>query len=136
MKNDFYGVLGDLGNPLQIWNCGYRESSPRTTNDCSIYGASVPPTSVGVTDGYEHWSITGFLCAQVNCDSTIFSDVGVDWIARETFVIIFNIKNIYILSVKQSENKTAICLARFLFHNQVVVVSLGVCPDCVLKFYV
>ena len=94
------------------------------------------PTSVGVTDGYEHWSITEFLCAQVNCDSTIFSDVGVDWIARETFVIIFIIKNIYIPSVKQSENKTAICLARFLFHNQVVVVSLGVCPDCVLMFYV
>ena len=55
VKNDLYGVLGDLGNPLQIWNGGdYRESSPCTTKDCSIYGASVPPTSVGVTDGYEH----------------------------------------------------------------------------------
>ena len=86
-------------------------------------------------DGYEQCSITGFLCAQVNCDSTIFSDVGVDWIARETFVIIFIIKNIYILSVKQSENKAAICLARFLFHNQVVVVNLGVCLSCVPVFY-
>ena len=93
-KNDFYGVSGNLSNPLQIWNCGtYRGSLTRITKDCSIYGAFVPPTSVGVTDGYEHWSITGFLSAQVNCDSTIFSDVGVDWIARETFVIMFMIKN-------------------------------------------
>ena len=77
----------------------YRESSPRITKDCSICGTSVPPTSVGA-DGYEQCSITGFLCAQVNCDFTIFSDVGVDWIARETSVIVFIIKNIYILSVK------------------------------------
>lgn len=142
-KDDFYGVLGDLGNPLRIWNSGYCESSPCTTKDCSIYGSSIPPTSIDVIDGYEHWAITGFLRAQVNYDSTIFENVGVDWIARVTFVIIFIFKNIYILFAKQSENKAAICLARFLFHNQVVVDSLGVCPAgfyllqvCKITFFV
>ena len=66
-KNDFYDVLRGLGNPLQIWNGGdYCENSPRTRKDCSIDGTSVPPTSVGVTDGYDHWSISSFyVCGSI-----------------------------------------------------------------------
>ena len=88
-------------------------------------GSSVRPTSVGVTDGYEHCTITGFLCAQVNCDATTFRDVGVVWMVREVFVIIFIVKNIYILFVKQSENKAASCLARLFVSQSDCIVSSG-----------
>ena len=72
---------------------------------------------------------------QINCDSIIIRDVGVGRIVRETIVIIFIYKNIYILSIKQSQNRAAICLTRFLFHNQVVVVRLGICLGYVPVFY-
>ena len=94
-------------------------------------GTSVSPTSVGVTGGYEHKTITCFLCAQVNCDPTIFRDIGVDWIARETLVIIFIIKNIYILFVKQSENKMTSCLAHYISQSGCIIDILGIYPDCV-----
>ena len=92
------------------------------------------PTSVSVTDVHEHLAIIGFLCTQVNCVILLFQDVGDDRIVRETIVIIFIIKNIYILSINQSENKAGICLARILIYNKVIVVSLGVCPDCFQYF--
>ena len=63
---------------------------------------------------------------KVNCDATMFTnDVG--WIARDLIVIRFGLKNLNILFVKRSENKTAICLARFLFLNEVVIDSSRVC---------
>ena len=93
-------------------------------------GTSVSPTSVGVTGGYEHKTITCFLCAQVNCDATIFKIVGVDWIDLETFIIIFIVKNIYIQFVKRSENKMTYYLAHFISQSGCIIRS-GNCPDCV-----
>ena len=63
-----------------------------------------------------------------NSDAPSFiSDVG--WIVRYVIVILFKSKNMNILYVKRSENKTAICLARSLFHNQILVDSSGDCID-------
>ena len=45
--------------------------------------------------------------------------------------MLFRSKNMSILCVKQSENKTTICLVRCLFHNQIVVDTSRVCPDWV-----
>ena len=57
---------------------------------------------------------------KVNCDATMFTtDLG--WIVRDLIVILFGLKNFNIQFVKRSENKAAICLARFLFLNQVVI---------------
>ena len=47
----------------------------------------------------------------------------VGWIIRDLIVIPFGLKNLNILIVKRSENKAAICLARFLFLNPVVIDS-------------
>ena len=93
-------------------------------------GTSVSPTSIGVTDGYEHGTITCFLCAQVNCDATIFKIVGVDWIALGTFIIIFIVKNIYILFVKRSKNRMTSYLTHFISQSGCII-SLGNCPDYV-----
>ena len=43
------------------------------------------------------------------------------WIAQDLIVIHFTLKNLDIQCVKRFENKAAICLAHFLFHNQVVI---------------
>ena len=96
-------------------------------------GTSVSPASVGVTDGYEHGTITCFLRAQVNCDATIFKIVGVDWIALKTFVIIFIVKNIYIQFVKQSENRMTSYLVHFISQSGCII-SSGICPDCFWEF--
>ena len=136
VDNDSIGVSGDLGSQFWIWNdSDYRKSSPCTTKtkDCSIYRDLCTSASVSVTDGYEHGSITCFLCAQVNCDATIFKIVGVDWIALETFVIIFIVKNISIQFVKRSENRMTSYLAHFISQSGCII-SLGNCPDCVWEF--
>ena len=62
----------------------------------------------------------------VNCDAPI-TKTDVAWIARDFIIILFSLKNLNILFVKRFENKTAICLARFLFLNQVVIDSSSVC---------
>ena len=54
---------------------------------------------------------------------------NVGWIVPDLIVILFGLKNLNIRFVKQSENKAAICLASFLFFNQVVIDSSGVCLD-------
>ena len=97
-------------------------------------GTSPTLASVDAIDEYEHGTITCFLYAQVNCDPTIFRDIGVDWIARETLVIIFIIKNIYILFVKQSENKMTSCLAHYISQSGCIIDILGIYPDCVWVF--
>ena len=71
---------------------------------------SVPLASVGVTDGYEHGTITCFLCAR---SRLLVSSGMLNW---ETFVIIFIVKKIYIQFVMQSENKMTSYLAH-LFPN-------------------
>ena len=65
------------------------------------------PGSVDLTDSSEHWA-TDDAYVKVNCKTTSFiSDVG--WIARDIIVILFRSKNMNILFVKRSENKTTIC---------------------------
>ena len=53
---------------------------------------------------------------KVDCDAIIFT-IDVGWIVRDLIVIFFGLKNLNIQFVKRSENKTAICLARFLFQS-------------------
>ena len=53
------------------------------------------------------------------------TDIG--WIVRDLIVIPFGSKNLNIQFVKRSENKVAICLARFLFLNQAVIDSSRLC---------
>ena len=75
---------------------------------------------MNITDSSEH-RVTDDTYVKVNSDATSFiGDVG--WIARYVIVILFRSKNLNILYV-QTENKTAICLVRYLFHNQIVVCS-------------
>ena len=61
------------------------------------------------------------------------TDVG--WIFQNLIVILFGSKNLNILFVKRSENKAAICLARFLFINQIVIDSSRVCLGWVSVIY-
>ena len=73
----------------------------------------------------ERW-VTHDAYVKVSCDAIGFTgDVG--WIARYVIVLLFRSKNLNIQCVKRSENKTTICLARYLFHNQIVVDSSRVC---------
>ena len=65
----------------------------------------------------------------INCDATIFRNVSVDWIARETIVIIFIVANINILFVKQAENKMTSYLAHFNSKSGCIV-SSDICDDC------
>ena len=89
-----------------------------------VLGTFGAPGSVDLTDSSEHWA-TDDAYVKVNCETTSFiTDVG--WIARNIIVILFRSKNMNILFVKRSENKTTICLVRSLFHNQIVVDSSGV----------
>ncbi|KAL8145113.1 hypothetical protein AgCh_003358 [Apium graveolens] len=83
-----------------------------------ITRASVPPITS------EHWITTGINCVKVNCDATDFGD-GVGWIFWETIVIFFSLKNIYILYVKRSGNKTAIHLARLFVCQPDRIASFG-----------
>lgn len=77
-------------------------------------------------DYFEHWA-TDDAYVKVNCDATGFI-IDIGWIVQGVIVILFRFKNLNILCVKQSVNKTTIYLARFLFHNQIVVANSGVCP--------
>lgn len=93
--------------------------------------AYVPPTSAGETDGYERWTITDFLCAKVDCGTVDFRKIDIVWIAWETFVIIFSVKNIYIQFVKRSGNNAAICLVRlFIFQPGRIVSWKFVLTEC------
>ena len=87
-----------------------------------------------VIDNSEHWARDAATYVKVNCDAIMFTtDVG--WIARDLIVILFRLKNLNILCVKRSENKAATCLARFLFHNQVVIDSSVVCLGWISVIY-
>ena len=91
-----------------------------------VLGSFVDPISVDVTDNSEHWATDAAAYVKVNHDATMFTtDLG--WIVRDLIVILFGLKNFNIQFVKRSENKAAICLARFLFLNQVVIDSSSVC---------
>lgn len=100
-----------------------------------LMGASVPPASVSTTDGSEHWTINGFLCAKVICDATILRDVAHYWITPEIFVIIFIFKNIFLQCVKRSGNKAANCLARLSVFQPGCMVSWGFVPTESLSSY-
>ena len=115
-QSKFVHIIGDP-------TCGMSIAGIRQVDS---WGAVSP---IGVP---EHWATDGAY-VKVNCDATSFL-VDVGWIAQGVIVIFFSFKNLNILCVKQSENKTTICLARLLFHNQVVVANSGVCPDWVPLF--
>ena len=81
----------------------------------------------------KHWA-TDAAYVKVDCDASMFTtDVGS--IVRDLIIILFGSKNLNILFVKRSENKAVICLARFLFINQVVIVSSRVCLGWVSVIY-
>lgn len=102
-------------------------------NIVHVLGSFFDPISVDVTDNSEHWATDVATYVKV-CNATMFTtDVG--WIVRDLIVILFGSKNLNILLVKRSENKTAICLARFLFLNQVVIDSSRVCLGWVSVIY-
>ena len=83
-----------------------------------ILGVLIAPISVDISDSSERW-VTNDTYVKVNCDATSFiSEIG--WIARYVIVLLFISKNLNIQCVKQFENKTATCLDRSLFHNQIV----------------
>ena len=71
---------------------------------------------------------------KVNYDANMFT-TELGWIIRDLIVIPFGLKNLNILIVKRSENKAAICLAHFLFLNQVVIDSSRVCLCWVSVIY-
>ena len=71
---------------------------------------------------------------KVDCDAIMFT-IDIGWIVRDLIVILFDLKNLNILFVKRSENKAVICLACFLFLNQVVIDSSRVCLGCVSVIY-
>ena len=71
---------------------------------------------------------------KVDCDAIMFT-IDIGWTVRDLIVILFDLKNLNILFVKRSENKAVICLARFLFLNQVVIDSSRVCLGWVLVIY-
>ena len=78
-----------------------------------VLGTFGAPGSVELTNSSEHWA-TDDAYVKVNCDATSFiTDVG--WIAQNIIVILFRSKNMNIIFVKRSENKTTICLVRFCF---------------------
>ena len=82
-----------------------------------------------IVQGSEHWTITGFLCAKVNCDAAFFRDVGVIWIVRDSIVIIFSVKNILnIQLVKRSGNNAANCLAWLIVFQPGCIDSRGFVP--------
>ena len=95
--------------------------------------ASVSPISVVETENSEYWITTGINCVKVNCDAADFGD-GVGWISWKIIVIFFSFKNIFILYVKRSGNKTTINLARLFVYQPDRIISLGVCPGWI-KFY-
>ena len=99
-----------------------------------LLGSFVDPISVDVTDNSEHWATDAAAYVKVNCDATMLK-TNVGWIVRDLIVILFSLKNLNILFVKRSENKAAICLARFLFLNQVVIDSSRVCLGWVSVIY-
>ena len=71
-----------------------------------MLGVLVALVSVDITDSSERWA-TDDACVKVNHNATSFiGDVG--WIARYVIVLPFRSKNLNILCVKQSEDKTAI----------------------------
>lgn len=80
--------------------------------------AFIPPTSVSKTYVSKRWTITTFLCAKVDYDTTDFREYEI-WCRMDYLGNLcnhFNVKNIYIQLVKRSGNNTAICLARlFIF---------------------
>lgn len=87
-------------------------------------GVYDPPTSV---EGLEHWTSVR-IYVRVICATTDFrADAG--RIDRDTIVTFFSSKNFNILSVKRSENRTAICLVRLSVYYSGCNVSTGVCPD-------
>ena len=98
-----------------------------------VLGTFGAPGSVGLTENSEHW-VTDDAYVKVNCDTTSFI-IDVGWITRDIIVILFRSKNMNILFVNRSENKTTICLVRSLFHNQIVIDNSGVCPDWVCASY-
>ena len=94
-----------------------------------VTGAYASPTSV---EGLEHWTSVR-IYVRVNCATTNFmADAG--RIDRDTIVTFFSSKNFNILSVKRSENRTAICLVRLSVYYSGCNVSTGVCPDWMLLF--
>ena len=87
-------------------------------NIVHVLGSFFDPISVDATDNSEHWATDAAAYVKVDCDATMFTN-GVGWIVRDLIVILFCSKNSNILFAKRSENKAAICLARFLFLNPV-----------------
>ena len=83
----------------------------------------VTPVSIDVIHKYEHW-VTYGTYMKINRDAASFI-IDVDWIVRNFVIRLLRSKNLNILCVKRPENKTTICLACFLFHNQVVLDSWG-----------
>ena len=80
----------------------------------NILGSVVDLISADVTENSKLWTMDDDTYAKVNCDVTMFT-IDVDWIARDLIVISFGLKNLNIQFVKRCENKTNICLVRFLF---------------------
>ena len=87
-----------------------------------VLGLFVNPISVYVTKNSEHWA-TDAVYVIVYYDATIFTtNVGLRFNCNT-----FWIKNLNIIFVKRSKNKTVLCLAHFSFLNHVVIDNSRVC---------
>ena len=119
-----YGTVVNIARAHLSWH----------NNIVHVFRSFFDPISVDVTDNSKHWVTDVAAYVKVDCDATM-STTDVTWIVRDLIVILFDSKNLNILFVKRFENKTVMCLARFLFLNHVVIDSSRVCLGWISVIY-